>query len=135
MDAFGVLGEVLGDYESFVKGFLEIKNDQVRERVEKEIEGGLLWPEPWLALNPAFEPGGTVDELVESGLLHADASTVFRARSEDDPVGAEITFHRHQTDAFEIAARRPKRSRTAAQGGSLWRHPLPGTDHAIPNSQ
>ncbi len=36
MDAFGVLDEVLGDYENFDKGFLEIKDDQIRTKVEKE---------------------------------------------------------------------------------------------------
>src|ERR1700693_4892903 len=102
MDAFGVLDEVLDDYENFVKGFLDIKDDQIRTKVESEIEGGLLWPEPWLALNPAFEPGGTVSDLVEKGVLHPDATSIFRVRTEQDPIGCEIGFHRHQTDAFEI---------------------------------
>jgi hypothetical protein len=69
MDAFGVLDEVLGDYENFVKGFLEIKDGQIRSKVEKEIADGLLWPEPWLALNPAFESGGTVSDLVGKSVL------------------------------------------------------------------
>ncbi|WP_253861446.1 hypothetical protein [Mycobacterium asiaticum] len=104
MDAFGVLDEVLGDYENFVKGFLETKDDQIRSKVEKEIADGLLWPEPWLALNPAFESGGAVGELVERQLLHPDAIQIFRARTEQDPVGQEIAFHRHQTHAFGISA-------------------------------
>ncbi|MGV0721040.1 DEAD/DEAH box helicase [Mycolicibacterium elephantis] len=105
MDAFGVLDEVLDDYENFVKGFLDIKDDQIRAKVEAEIEDGLFWPEPWLALNPAFEPGGTVRDLAKQGLLHPDAVDIFRIRTEHDDVGAPITFHRHQTDAFEIASR------------------------------
>ena len=100
MDAFGVLNEVLDDYENFVKGFLEIKDDQIRSKVEKEIADGLLWPEPWLALNPAFESGGSVSELVGKGVLDPQATSIFR-----DPTGNEITFHRHQADAFEIANR------------------------------
>ena len=105
MDAFGVLREVLGDYESFVSGFLDIRDDRVRQKVEREIEEGLLWPEPWLALNPAFESGGTVTELVDRGVLHSAARAIFRVRTEDDPFGREITFHRHQADAFEVANR------------------------------
>ena len=105
MDAFGVLGEVLADYESFVSGFLDIRDDRVRQKVEKEIEDGLLWPEPWLALNPAFESGGTVTELVDRGVLHPAARAIFRVRTEDDPFGREITFHRHQADAIEVANR------------------------------
>ena len=56
MDAVGVLDDVLRDYESFVAGFLNIQDDRVREKVQNEIDDGLLWPQPWLALNPAFEP-------------------------------------------------------------------------------
>jgi hypothetical protein len=70
VDAFGVLGKVLDDYQSFVSGFLNIKDPEVKQKVEAEIEKGLLWPEPWLALNPAFEPGGTISELVDRALLH-----------------------------------------------------------------
>ena len=59
------------------------KTDRVRQKVQKEIDDGLLWPEPWLALNPAFEPGGTVGELVDRGVLHPAAREIFRVRTED----------------------------------------------------
>lgn len=116
MDAFGVLGEVLNDYRNFVTGFLEIKDDQIRTKVESEIADGLLWPEPWLALNPAFESGGTVSDLVTQNVLHPEAQNIFRARSEQDQTGREITFHRHQTDAFEIANRRESYVLTTGTG-------------------
>ena len=106
MDAFGVLEKVLGDYKSFVSGFLNIRDPEVLEKVATEIDNGLLWPEPWLALNPAFESGGSVSELVTVGVLHPDATGIFRARSEEDPVGREMAFHQHQSDAFSIAGRR-----------------------------
>src|SRR5277367_5993036 len=102
MDAFGVLNEVLGDYENFVKGFLEIKDDQIRSKVEKEIADGLLWPEPWLALNPAFESGGTVSELVGNGVLDPEATSIFR-----DPTGKEIAFHRRLTPSKSPTAVSP----------------------------
>ena len=77
MDAFGVLDEVLGDYRSFVTGFLNIQDDRVCAKVDTEIESGLLWPEPWVALNPAFEPGGTVTDLVDRKVLHPAAREIF----------------------------------------------------------
>jgi hypothetical protein len=55
------------------------------------------------ALNPAFEAGGTVADLVEREVLHPQSGEVFRIRTDDDRVGREITFRCHQTDAFEIA--------------------------------
>ena len=127
MDAFGVLGEVLGDYENFVKGFLEIKDDQIRSKVEQEIAAGLLWPEPWLALNPAFESGGTVGELVGNGVLDPEATNIFR-----DPSGKEIAFHRHQSDAFEIANRRESYVLTTGTGsGKSMSYIVPIVDRVL----
>lgn len=132
MDAFGVLDEVLGDYENFVKGFLEIKDDQIRTRVEKEIADGLLWPEPWLALNPAFESGGTVSELASRGVLDPEAISIFRARTDQDPVGREISFHRHQTDAFDIANRRKSYVLTTGTGsGKSMSYIVPIVDRVL----
>lgn len=105
MDAFGVLADVLDDYRSFVEGFLNIRDERVRSKVEGEIAHGLLWPEPWLALNPSFETGGTVGELVERELLDPRCRDIFRSRMPDDPLGTELILHRHQTDAIEIAKR------------------------------
>ncbi|MDQ1247200.1 MAG: hypothetical protein QG597_1570 [Actinomycetota bacterium] len=127
MDAFGVLNEVLGDYENFVKGFLEIKDDQIRSKVEKEISDGLLWPEPWLALNPAFESGGTVTELVGQKVLDPEATAIFR-----DPSGKEIEFHRHQADAFEIANRRESYALTTGTGsGKSMAYIVPIVDRVL----
>ena len=132
MDAFGVLDEVLGDYQNFVKGFLNIKDDQIRAKVETEIESGLLWPEPWLALNPAFEPGGTVTELVDHGVLHPDGRQHLPGPHRGRPFGREITFHRHQTDAFEIANRRESYVLTTGTGsGKSMAYIVPIVDRVL----
>ena len=86
MDAFGVLNEVLRDYENFVKGFLEFKDDQIRSKVEKELAEGLQWPKPWLALNPTFASGGTVIEKLATSLSNGEATKIFRA-THIDPAG------------------------------------------------
>jgi ATP-dependent helicase YprA (DUF1998 family)/very-short-patch-repair endonuclease len=103
VDAFGVLAQVLDDYQSFVQGFLNIRDEQVRSTVGGEIADGLLWPEPWLALNPSFESGGTVGALVDEGMLHPACRDIFRHRTAIDPEGRELMLHRHQRDAVEIA--------------------------------
>ncbi len=78
MDVFQLRDSVIGDYQRFIQGFLYIRDERVREEVEKTLADGLLWPEPWLSLNPKFTSGGTVDDLVSSGLLHGECSRVFR---------------------------------------------------------
>lgn len=116
MDAFGVLGKVLGDYQSYVSGFLNIRDPDLREMVETEIENGLLWPEPWLALNPAFESGGAVSDLVTASVLHPDAGDIFRSRTDEDTIGREVSLHHHQTDAFTIPACRESYVRATGTG-------------------
>ncbi|GAA4372886.1 DEAD/DEAH box helicase [Nocardioides caricicola] len=105
MDVFKVRNEVIDDYRAFTQGFLTIKDPEIREKVESDIDSGLLWPEPWLALNPAFESGGSVDELADQGVLHPTTAKVFRIKEhEQDPGARPITLHRHQRDAIEMAA-------------------------------
>lgn len=105
VDAFGVLQGVLEDYQSFVEGFLEIKDDDVRAKVQEEIAEGLLWPEPWLGLNPSFASGGSIDQLVAEGLLHSDCRSIFRRRENDVDPGVALRLHQHQRDAIELARR------------------------------
>lgn len=116
VDAFGVLDEVLGDYRSFVEGFLNIQDERVKAKVDAEIEKGLLWPEPWLALNPAFESGGTVGQLVDNAVLAPAALDIFRLRTGEHDPGTELAFHRHQVDAFEVATRRESYVLTTGTG-------------------
>lgn len=132
MDAFGVLDEVLDDYQSFVRGFLNIQDDQIRQKVDGEIEDGLLWPEPWLALNPAFESGGTTSELVEHGVLHQAAIEIFRIRKDEHDPGSELTFHRHQTEAFKVASRKESYVLTTGTGsGKSMAYIVPIVDRVL----
>jgi very-short-patch-repair endonuclease len=132
MDAFGVLNDVLDDYKSFVRGFLNIHDPEILAKVQNEVDNGLMWPEPWLALNPAFEPGGSVGELVDRGLLHPDSQEIFRSRMSADGPGQEITFHRHQVDALEIAARRESYVLTTGTGsGKSMAYIVPIVDRVL----
>jgi hypothetical protein len=37
---------------------------------QQELQDGILWLDPLIQLNPAFEPGAWIDNLVENGTLH-----------------------------------------------------------------
>ncbi|VVJ19635.1 Helicase [Amycolatopsis camponoti] len=132
MDAFAALGEVLEDYKAFVRGFLNIRDPEILAKVQREVDNGLMWPEPWLALNPAFEPGGSVGELVDRGLLHPDNRGIFRARATSSADGQEIAFHQHQVDAIEIAARRESYVLTTGTGsGKSMAYIVPIVDRVL----
>lgn len=63
MHVFSLQNKIITQYESFLMSFLRIKNEAIRERVEKAMHEGKLLPEPLLQFNPAYEDAGSVEEL------------------------------------------------------------------------
>ena len=57
MDVFDLRNNVVGDYGTYVRSFLTIKDERIRRLVQEEMEGGFLWPDPLIQLNPSFEAG------------------------------------------------------------------------------
>jgi hypothetical protein len=106
LDVFEIREQLVTDYSSFTSSFVEPRDDRIKTLLAKRDENGSQWPEPWLSLNPNFESGGTVDELVAAGLLHHEAAKIFRAKANrsDTGTGTPIRFHRHQREAIEAAS-------------------------------
>ncbi|CAN5551948.1 DEAD/DEAH box helicase [soil metagenome] len=103
MDAFRVRDTLIEDYKSFTSGFLEVRDKRIRTYVDEQLSRGLSWPDPWLGLNPTFEPGGTIDDLVAGGSLHPGCSDIFRIKPMPDGPSRPLTLHRHQREAIEVA--------------------------------
>ena len=105
MDVFELRNSVIGDYQRFIQGFLHVRDKRVRDVVEQTLADGLLWPEPWLSLNPKFTISSTVDELADSGVLDAECKRVFRLGKEADPsgTGSPLSLYCHQVEAIEAA--------------------------------
>ncbi len=105
MDVFEVHGQLIEDYRSYSSSFVDVRDRRIAEFVAERLAEGAQWPDPWLSLNPAFESGGRIDELVASGLLHPQTEQIFRVKAHrDDPGVRPLTLHRHQRDAVEAAA-------------------------------
>jgi ATP-dependent helicase YprA (DUF1998 family)/very-short-patch-repair endonuclease len=107
LDVFELRGKLIEDYGQYATSFVNIADERIRSHVDEELRTGLLWPEPLIQLNPAFESGGTVDELVARGHLNPECQRIFRAKSlltngqvEDR---GPLRLHRHQTDAIEAS--------------------------------
>ena len=69
MDVFALREELVSDYRHYAESFLSGQGRADPGARRSRAREGLLWPDPIVQLNPAFEPGGTVDELVAEGLL------------------------------------------------------------------
>ena len=105
MDVFAFREELVAEYERFSRSFTRIRAEDISRQVDEAYASGHFWPAPLVQLNPNFEPGGYVDELVAQGALDPECSNIFRLKKPDHPSGDPLRLHRHQTDAIEIAQR------------------------------
>jgi ATP-dependent helicase YprA (DUF1998 family)/very-short-patch-repair endonuclease len=134
LDVFALRDQLITDYRHYAESFLTIKDERIRQHVAEELDNGLLWPDPALQLNPAFESGGLVDELVESGTLHPECSKIFRVdkRSGYEGTGKPLRLHKHQADAIRVAATGGDYVLTTGTGsGKSLSYIVPIVDHVL----
>jgi ATP-dependent helicase YprA (DUF1998 family) len=135
VNVFDLRQGLVDDYADFTRSFVVIRDERISAKVEDELEAGLLWPEPIVQLNPAFESGGMVDALVAEGLLRPRASEIFRRdKSEADPSGRPLRLHRHQREAIEAARTGANYVLTTGTGsGKSLSYIVPIVDHVLRN--
>lgn len=133
MDVFALRSGLVDDYASYVRSFIRIADARVSDVVEEELRSGLLWPDPLIQLNPAFEPAERVDEFVKEGVLSPECDRVFRlgqGTGDERP----LRFYRHQADAIRTAARGENYVLTTGTGsGKSLAYIVPIVDHVLRN--
>jgi len=100
VDVFAIRDRLIGDYRAFTSGTVEVRDRRIAAHVTGLLDGGAQCPDPWLSLNPSFETGGTVSDLVAEGILHPENERIFRVKKHaNDPGSTTLTLHRHQREA------------------------------------
>lgn len=94
MDIFEVHRRIMDDYANYIRSFVSISDDVMRQRAEQHLNDGHLWPEPLLTFNPTFAKAGRIESLVTTGVLAAPLGDAFR--------GYELFAH--QLKAIELGA-------------------------------
>ena len=133
MDIFDLHSTLIDDYRQYVSSFVTPRDKYIKDRVDEALTNGDLWPQPLVSLNPAFESGGTIPELVQRGLLHPRCAEIFRSgKSVENPDGFEMQLHRHQTEAIEAARARENYVLTTGTGsGKSLSYIVPIVDHVL----
>ncbi|MEO6981860.1 MAG: DEAD/DEAH box helicase, partial [Edaphobacter sp.] len=133
MDIFRYREELIGDYSAYVKGFLGIQDANIEEFVTSRLDGGSLWPEPLVQLNPAFVEGPTIDELVDQKRLHPTCREIFRrGKSLERPEGNMLRLHWHQAQALSCAQKDVNYVLTTGTGsGKSLAYLVPIIDHVL----
>lgn len=132
MDVFKIHQEVISDYSEYTQSFIKIADARISKKVRTGIEDGLLWPEPLLQLNPSFEPGRSIEQLVAAKTIHSECGQIFRIKSEQDPHGKTLCLHTHQQQAIEAYLRdEPYVLTTGTGSGKSLSYIIPIVDHIL----
>jgi hypothetical protein len=134
MNVFGLRDSLIDDYQHYIRSFFAIREERIKAEVDRHLSQGALWPDPFIQLNPAFERGHTVDELVSEGVLHQDCRGIFRIDKSPTGGGKPFRLHRHQEDAVRTAAGGGNYVLTTGTGsGKSLAYIVPIVDHVLRN--
>jgi len=129
MSVFDLHEKSLSEYRDFVRSFVQIADDRLREYVNERIlaDNGEVWPEPLIQLSPLYQYGETVDELAKRGILHPTTAEIFRR-----PDGSPFHLYLHQVKAIEHAAKQNSYVLTSGTGsGKSFTYFIPIIDYAV----
>jgi len=127
MDVFALREKVVSDYRHYIESFVRINDEGIADFVEKKFNEGVLWPDAILQLNPAYEPGSTLDELAAQGGILKSTADFFRGQG-----GKPLRLYRHQQQAIEIARRWESYVVTTGTGsGKSLTYLIPIVDHVL----
>ena len=134
MEVFDFRYQLVNDYKDYVESFIQIRDPRIRDYVDQSLKEGILWPEALIQLNPSFQPGEWVDELVSQGVLHKECSRVFRKKSDPKDKGKKLRLHLHQAQAIKTAQTGESYVLTTGTGsGKSLAYIVPIVDRVIKN--
>ena len=132
MNVFSLRDGVISDYGAYVRSFLSIKDERIRRLVREEMDSGFLWPDPLIQLNPSFEAGETLQQLIDNQELHPECLNIFRDKRVSGSVGPPFRLHRHQIDGSRAARAGDSYVLTTGTGsGKSLSYIVPIVDHVL----
>ncbi len=132
MNVFNLRDQLVSDYSQYVRSYIQIRDERISQHVTQRLDEGMLWPEPLIQLNPSFEPGAWIDDLVTEGLLHEECANIFRKDKSTTSTGDKMRLHRHQEEAARIAKLGVNYVMTTGTGsGKSLGYILPIVDHVL----
>jgi hypothetical protein len=74
---FDLHKDILDEYKLYINSFINIDDAKILEKVKEDFDLGNLYPEPLVQFNPSFESGGSVEDLVNNGVLAKEFNNIF----------------------------------------------------------
>lgn len=92
---FDLHKDILNDYKLYIDSFINIDDEKILKRVKEDFNSGNLYPEPLVQFNPSFESGGSVEDLVNDGVLVKEFNNIFY-----DGENNSWSIYKHQKEAI-----------------------------------
>lgn len=96
MDVFDIRDATVEQYANYVRQSLQISDDRLKRWLYERLDAGDFWPDPLVQLNPSYEFGCYLEELVTAGKVHPACLDIF----------GNLHLYRHQQEAIEIGLQR-----------------------------
>ncbi|MFN3581610.1 MAG: DEAD/DEAH box helicase [Pseudomonas sp.] len=98
-NVFDFRDQLVMEYSAFSRSFTRIAASDILREVERQYDAGRYWPEPLIQINPNYQRKGTVQHLVEEGLLHKACAEIFQTgKAEANP--QPLHLYAHQMEAL-----------------------------------
>jgi len=104
MDVFALDERLIEQYRAFARSFTRIRSLELKSKVDALYAARRFWPEPLIQLNPHYEGGKSVQDLVGPGGLAAETAQIFRGSGSTDP-SLKLRRHQEQAVGFALAGR------------------------------
>lgn len=94
IDIFALRDRVVEEYRDYVRSFVHVRDPRLSAFVDRELEGGRLWPDAVLQLNPAYRRGARLRDLAREGVITEQTARFF---------GPDLHLYVHQERAIRLA--------------------------------
>ena len=92
MNILNFHNRLIENYRNYITSFLNIKDPNISNYVEQEIQNKKLWPDPLVQFNPTYESGKAIKTLIKEKILHPELEKIF--------IGYEL--YKHQEEAIRL---------------------------------
>jgi len=94
---FDLHKDIISDYKLYIDSFINIDDEKILSTVKRDFDSGNLYPEPLVQFNPSFESGGSVEDLVNKGILLNQFNNIFF-----DHDNKSWIIYKHQAEAIMV---------------------------------
>ena len=96
IDAIALHRRAVERYQGYIRSFIDIRDEDIRQGVISQLDSGKLWPEPLIQFNPAYKIGSSIKALVKEAVLRPELEKIF----------AGYQLYWHQEKALRLGAKK-----------------------------